>query len=103
MDKHPSPLFNFFCGIMVVLYLDAESPQHLYQVMQNYVLIGLVKIYWSKPSEKIITNIICMILWSIIYMVSIKEEIIQNNPSQISGPSLVILSVYRNVGFGDTR
>ena len=37
------------------------------------------------------------------YMVSIKEDIIPNPPFQFSGPLLVILSVFFNVDFGDTR
>ena len=36
-------------------------------------------------------------------MVSINEDIIPNPPFQFLGPSLVILSVSINVGFGDTR
>ena len=36
-------------------------------------------------------------------MVSIKEDIIPNPPFQFSGPLLVILSVYSNIDFGDTR
>ena len=88
---------------MVMLYLAAGSPQHIYQGMQKYVLIGLMKLYWSKPSGKIILDIICIISWRIVYMVSIKEEIIPNLPFQFPGPLLVILSVSGNVDFGDAR
>ena len=87
---------------LVMLYLDSGSPQHLYQIMQEYVVIGLMKIYWSKSSEKIIPNSICIILWRIMCMVSIKEEIVPIPPFQSSGTLLVILSVSSNVGFGDT-
>ena len=88
---------------MVMLYLAAGSPQHLYKGMQEYAVIGLMKIYWSKPSEKIITNIICIIFWKIVYMVSIKEDITPNPPFQFSGPLLVILRVSSNMDSGDTR
>ena len=70
---------------------------------EKYVVIGLLKIYYSNQSDKIILNIICIIFWSIVYMVSIKEEIIQNPPFQFPGPSFVVINVTRNVGFGDTR
>ena len=46
---------------LVMSYLYAGSPQHLYQSMKKYVLLGLMKIYWSKPSDKIIPNSICII------------------------------------------
>ena len=36
-------------------------------------------------------------------MVSTKEDIVPSPPFQYSGPLLVILSVSRNVDFGDTR
>ena len=36
-------------------------------------------------------------------MVSIREYIIPNMPFQYSGPLLVIVSISRNVDFGDTR
>ena len=35
-------------------------------------------------------------------MVSIREEITPNTPFQYSGPLLVILSIYKNMNFGDT-
>ena len=96
-------LFNWYCIIMVMLYLAAGSPQHLYQGMQKYVVIGLMNIYWINPSDKIFPNIICIILWCIMFIVSIKEVIIPNPPFQYPGPFLVILSVSRNVVFGDNR
>ena len=46
---------------MVMLHLAAGSHQHLYQSTQKYVVIVLMKIYWSKTSDKIISNIICII------------------------------------------
>ena len=67
---HYPPLF--YCEIMTVLYLADRSPQHLYQGVQKYVMIGLINIYCSNPSDKIIPNSICIIFWSILYMVSIK-------------------------------
>ena len=72
MDHYSYPLF-LNCGIIVMLYLASGSPQQLYKGMQEYAVIGLMKISWSKPSEKIITNTICIIFWRIVYMVSIKE------------------------------
>ena len=97
----PSPLF--YLGILVMFYLDAGSPQHIYQGIPSYFLILSMNIYWSKPIEKIIPNSIWIIFWRIAYMVSIKEEINQNPPLEYSGPLLVILSVSGNVDFGDTR
>ena len=93
----------FFCGIMVVLCLADGSLQHIYQGMQRYGVIGLQNINWINMSDNIINNSICIIFLRIMYMVSIKEDIITNPPFQFSGPSLGILSVSRNVGFGDTR
>ena len=86
-----------------MLYLASVSHQRLYQGIQKYVVIVLLNIQWIKLGDKIITNIICIVLWRIVYMVSIKAEIISKPPFQFSGPSLVILSVSINVGFGDTR
>ena len=86
-----------------MLYLAAGSTQHLYQGIQNNVVIGLLNIYWNNKSHEIITNSICIVFLSIVYIVSIKEEIIPNPPFQFSGTSLVILSFSRNVVFGDTR
>ena len=97
----PPPLLN--CGIMVMLYLGAGLPHHLYQGMQKYFVIGLMKLYRSNSSDKIITNSICILFRRIVYMVSIKEDIIPNIPFQYSGTLLVILSVSRNMDFGDTR
>ena len=90
------------CVIMVMLYLDYVSPQHLYQDMKKYVVIGLMNIYCIKLIENIINNSICIIFWRNICMVSIREEIIPNTPFQSPGPLLVILSVSSNVDFGDT-
>ena len=77
--------------------------EHLYQGMKKHVVIVLMKIYWSNTSDKIITNIIWINFWKILYMVSTKEDIIKNPPFQSSGTLLVIWSISRNVGFGDTR
>ena len=85
MDNYPSPIFLFLCGMMVMLYLDSGSPQNLYQSMQKYVVIGLVNIYCSNMSYKIISNSICIIFLSIMCMVSFKEEIITNPPFQFQG------------------
>ena len=87
----------------LMLYLSAGSPHHNYHGMKKYVVIGLMKMCWIKLSDKIIPNSICIIFWSIMCMVSIKEDIIPNPIFQSSGTLLVILSVSRNVGFGDTR
>ena len=101
MAHYPPPFL--YCEILVMLYLTSGSPQHVYQDMQKYGLIVLIKVYWSNPSGKIIPNSISIILWRILYMVSIKEDITPNPPFQFSGPFLVILSVSRNVDFVDTR
>ena len=53
MDHYPP---CFYCGILVMLYLAAVSPQHLYQGMQKYVVIVLMKIYCSNQSDNIIPN-----------------------------------------------
>ena len=39
--------------------------------MHKYVVIGLMNIFWSKPSGEIVTNSICIIFSSILCMVSI--------------------------------
>ena len=70
--------------------------------MQKYTVIVLMNISRINMSDRIITNSICIIFWSNICMVSIKEEIIQNPPFQFSGPVLVILIVSTNMYFGDT-
>ena len=92
-----------FCGIMVVLCLADGSLQHIYQGMQRYGVIGLQNINWINMSDNIINNSICIIFLRIIYMVSIKKEVTKKLPFQISGPLLVILGVFGNVDFGDTR
>ena len=86
-----------------MLYLSSGSPQHLYQDMQMYVVIVLLDLYWSKKGENTIHISICIILLSITCRVYTREEIIPNPKFQYSGPLLVILSVSRNVDFGDTR
>ena len=48
-------------GIIVILYLASVSSQHLYQDMQKYVVIVLMNITWSKPSEKFIHSITCIL------------------------------------------
>ena len=92
-----------YCGIIVILYLDAGSPQHLYQGIQKYVMTFLMNLPWSKPSYTLVPNIICIVLYRNMCMVSIKEYIIQNPPYQSSGPMLVILSISNNMEFGVTR
>ena len=101
INTHPPLFFN--CGIMVMFYLAAGTPQHFYQDRQKYVLIGVMNFYWSKSSDQIIPNSICNIIWRIFYVVSIKEEIPQNPPFQSSGPLLLVLNVSRNIDFCDTR
>ena len=81
----PCPPPFFFCGILVMLYLAAGPTQHLYQGIKKYVVIGLLNIYWSTPSDKITPNCVSIILWSIAFMLSIKEEIIPNLPFQFQG------------------
>ena len=96
----PPPFF--YCGIMVMLYLAAGSPQHLYQGMKNYVVIELMNIQRINLSDKIIPNSMCIIFWSIVDMVSIKKEITPNPTLNISGQLLVILISSSNINFGDT-
>ena len=43
-----------YCGILVMLYLASGLPQNIYQSMKKCVVIGIMKIYWSKTSDKII-------------------------------------------------
>ena len=43
------------------VYLAAGSSQHLYHGMHIYVVIVIMDIYWSKPSDKIINNNTCII------------------------------------------
>ena len=62
--------------------------------MQNYVVIDLIKIYWSKPSDKIIPNIIFIIFWRIVFILSIKEEIIPDPPFQSSGTHRILMNRY---------
>ena len=40
----------FLCGILVMLYLSARLPEHLYQGIQKYVVIGLIKNQSSNPN-----------------------------------------------------
>ena len=62
-----------------------------------------MKISWSKPSEKLIHDGICIIFWRNMCMISIMEEIIKKSPFKSSGKLLVILSISSNVDFGDTK
>ena len=71
--------------------------------MEKYVVIVLMNISRSKPSENLIKNCICIILWRNMCMLSIREEITPNPTFQYSGPLFVILGITRNVDFGDTR
>ena len=77
--------YTWYCGIMVMLYLADVSPQHIHQGMKKYDVIGLMNLYWINSSDKIIRNSICTIFWSIVCMVSIKEDIITNTPFWYSG------------------
>ena len=86
-----------------MLYLDYLCPQHIYQDMQKYVKIVLMKLYWSKPGENLPTNIIFIIFWGKIRLMYIKEYIIPNPKFQSSGALLVILSISRNMNYSDTR
>ena len=88
---------------MVMLYLAAGSLQHIYQDVQNYVVIGLMYISWSNPSDNNFHAIIFILFWRSVSMVFIREYIIPNPPFQSSGQFLVILIVFRNVDFGDTQ
>ena len=56
---------------MMIFYLTAGSRQHIYQDMKDYVVIGLMKLSWSNPSDKLINDSICIILWSNTCMVFI--------------------------------
>ena len=47
---------------MVMLYLAAVSPQHIYLDMQKYAMIGLMKRLWSNLCANIIQDIICIII-----------------------------------------
>ena len=87
----------------MLLYLDFGSRQNLYQDIHKYDVIVLMKISWSDPSDKIIPNSICIIFWSNMCMVSIKEDIIPNLPFQSAGQLLFLSIVSSNVDFGDTR
>ena len=86
-----------------MLYLSSGSPQNIYQYIQDYVVIGLMNIYWSNQGENLINNIICIIFWRNTFMISIRENIIPNLPFQSSSQLLDILSVPRNIYFDDTR
>ena len=103
MSQYPLFFKSWCCGILLMLYLAAGSPQRLYQGMQNYVVIGLMKLPWSNTSYKIIHNIISIIFWRKFCLVSIREDIITNTQFQSSGTLLVISSVFVNIDFGVTR
>ena len=47
--------------------MAAGLSQYLYQGMKKYAVIGLLKIYWSKLSENIIPNSICIIFSNFIF------------------------------------
>ena len=49
--------------------------------MQKYVMIALMKIYRSNPSDKFVTKIICIILWRNMCLVFIKGYVIPNTIS----------------------
>ena len=83
--------------------MASGSPQNIYQYMKKFVVIVLIKIYQSKPSDKIIPDNICIIFWRNMCIVYIKEEIIKNLQFQYSGTLLVILSVSIKVSFGDNK
>ena len=83
--------------------MAAVSPQHPYQDMQKYVVVVLMKISRIKPIDKLVANIIGIIFWSNMCMVSTREEIIPNPPFHSSGPLLVILSTSRKLDFGYAR
>ena len=57
----PSSKKYWYCGIIAMFQFSAGSPQHIYQDMQNYVAIGLMKLYRSNPSDKLIHNSICVV------------------------------------------
>ena len=54
-----------------MLYLDSVSPQRIYQGIQKYIVIVLMKLSCSSPNDKLLTNIIFIVFWSKICMVSI--------------------------------
>ena len=55
--------------ILLMLYMDAGSPQHLYQDMQKYVVIFLMNIFRSIPSDNFLTNRISIVFWrNVCYM-----------------------------------
>ena len=62
-----------------------------------------MKLSWINPSDKVIHDSICIIFWRNMCMASIREDIIPNKLFQSLGELLAILSVARNVYFGDTR
>ena len=59
--------------IPLILYFSAGSPQHLYQDMQKYVVIVLMKLLRISPSCKFFTNSICIIFWRNMCLVFIKK------------------------------
>ena len=102
------PLFSFIlkywcCVILLMLYLDAQSTNHIYQDMQNYVVIVIINIYWDKTSEKLIHDSISIILWRNMCMMYIREEVVPNPLFHSSRKLLVILIIYSNMDFVDTR
>ena len=91
------------CVILVMLYLDAGSTNHIYKDMQKYIVIVIINIYWDKTSEKVIHDSIFIIWWRNICMVYIREEVIPNPLFHSSRKLLVILIIYSNMDFVDTR
>ena len=70
--------------IPLMLYLTYWSPQHLYQDIQKYVVIVLMKLTWSNPSEKFLTDSICIIFWRNMCSMFIKILVITNTNSIFS-------------------
>ena len=65
--------FTWFYGIIVMLYLDSVSPPRLYQYMQKYVVIVLMKLDCSNQGENLIHDSICIIFWRNMCRVPFRE------------------------------
>ena len=66
------PLFlTWWCGIFVMLYLASIKTQHLYRDIPNYIVIVLMKLSRINLSDKLLTNIICIIFWSKMFLMFI--------------------------------
>ena len=95
--------YEYWCvWILVFFWLAAQSHQYLYHYMKNHVAIVWTNIYWSKSSDKLINNIIFIIFWKNMCVVSIRKEIIPNILFWYKWQLFVILNVPRNVDFDDT-